>query len=200
MLRRRVQQLSEGSWGLRPDRMHMQQAVERERRGASRRHRKDTCRRRWAKCCCVSSSRAERSEEERRRVAIFVEPSPFSHVSGMKNRFLRLIEDLAHTGDDVRPFPRRSSPSRAVCCSPSSSKRSFSYLQVLVITPDRNPPEQYNGARVRLYTSGKVLHAPRCSHPNAAPLLAGHESNRRPPPLLLHAHSPPLPRCQPTRR
>lgn len=40
-----------------------------------------------------------------------------------------------------------------------------------MITPDRNPPEQYNGARVRLYTSGKVLHAPQCSHQNAAPFL-----------------------------
>lgn len=50
-----------------------------------------------------------------RRVAIFVEPSPFSHVSGMKNRFLRLIEDLSTTGDDVRPwtlliFPRSCTP------------------------------------------------------------------------------------------
>lgn len=30
----------------------------------------------------------------RRRVAIFVEPSPFSHVSGMKNRFECLIQGL----------------------------------------------------------------------------------------------------------
>ena len=29
---------------------------------------------------------------KKRRVAVFVEPSPFSHMSGMKNRFLRLIE------------------------------------------------------------------------------------------------------------
>ena len=29
-----------------------------------------------------------------RKVCVFVEPSPFSHVSGMKNRFLRLIENL----------------------------------------------------------------------------------------------------------
>ena len=30
----------------------------------------------------------------RRKVAIFVEPSPFSHVSGMKNRFECLIQGL----------------------------------------------------------------------------------------------------------
>lgn len=33
----------------------------------------------------------------RRRVAIFVEPSPFSHVSGMKNRFECLIQGLRGT-------------------------------------------------------------------------------------------------------
>ena len=65
-----------------------------------------------------------------RRVAIFVEPSPFSHVSGMKNRFLRLIENLREMGDEV-----------------------------VVVTPDRNPPEEYHGAKViglrgcLLYTS-----------------------------------------------
>ena len=57
--------------------------------------------------------------ESRRRVAIFVEPSPFSHVSGMKNRFLRLIENLREMGDDV-----------------------------VVVTPDRNPPDEYHGAKV----------------------------------------------------
>ena len=52
-------------------------------------------------------------------MAIFVEPSPFSHVSGMKNRFLRLIENLREMGDDV-----------------------------VVITPDRDPPKEYHGAKV----------------------------------------------------
>ena len=52
-------------------------------------------------------------------MAIFVEPSPFSHVSGMKNRFLRLIESLREMGDDV-----------------------------VVITPDRDPPREYRGAKV----------------------------------------------------
>ena len=54
-----------------------------------------------------------------RRIVVFVEPSPFSHVSGMKNRFLRLIENLTELGDDV-----------------------------VVITPDRNPPAEYAGAEV----------------------------------------------------
>ena len=55
----------------------------------------------------------------KRRVAVFVEPSPFSHVSGMKNRFLRLIENLREMGDEV-----------------------------VVITPDRHPPAEYHGAKV----------------------------------------------------
>ncbi|KAL3160021.1 hypothetical protein ABBQ38_010407 [Trebouxia sp. C0009 RCD-2024] len=55
----------------------------------------------------------------RRRVAIFVEPSPFSHVSGMKNRFECLIQGLRELGDDVT-----------------------------VVTPDVNPPKQYFGARI----------------------------------------------------
>jgi sulfoquinovosyltransferase len=38
-----------------------------------------------------------------RKVMVFVEPSPFSHVSGMRNRFLGLIESLHQEGDDVRP-------------------------------------------------------------------------------------------------
>lgn len=37
-----------------------------------------------------------------RRVALFVEPSPFSHVSGMKNRFECLIKHLREAGDEVR--------------------------------------------------------------------------------------------------
>ena len=55
----------------------------------------------------------------KRKVAIFVEPSPFTHVSGMKNRFLRLIENLAELGDEV-----------------------------VVITPCVDPPEEYCGCKV----------------------------------------------------
>ena len=47
------------------------------------------------------------------------EPSPFSHVSGMKNRFECLIQGLRAAGDDV-----------------------------MVFTPDRNPPRKYFGAKV----------------------------------------------------
>lgn len=38
-----------------------------------------------------------------RKVAIFVEPSPFSHISGMKNRFESLIKHLREYGDEVLP-------------------------------------------------------------------------------------------------
>ena len=48
------------------------------------------------------------------------EPSPFSHVSGMKNRFECLIKGLRAAGDEV-----------------------------MVFTPDRTPPTEYHGARVR---------------------------------------------------
>ena len=55
----------------------------------------------------------------KRKVAIFVEPSPFTHVSGMKNRFLRLIENLVELGDEV-----------------------------VVITPCVDPPKEYCGSKV----------------------------------------------------
>lgn len=54
-----------------------------------------------------------------RRVAIFVEPSPFTHVSGMRNRFQCLIKGLRDLGDDVT-----------------------------VVTPDTNPPKHFHGAQV----------------------------------------------------
>eukprot|EP00798_Chlamydomonas_sp_ICE-L_P022218 gene22218-29282_t len=54
------------------------------------------------------------------RVAIFVEPSPFSHVSGMKNRFESLIKGLTDEGDEV-----------------------------VVFTPDKNPPKDFCGAKLR---------------------------------------------------
>lgn len=53
------------------------------------------------------------------KVALFVEPSPFSHVSGMKNRFECLIKGLTGAGDDV-----------------------------VVFTPDRAPPPTFAGASV----------------------------------------------------
>mmetsp|Transcript_37787 Transcript_37787/g.95457 ORF Transcript_37787/g.95457 Transcript_37787/m.95457 type:complete len:496 (+) Transcript_37787:109-1596(+) len=54
-----------------------------------------------------------------RKVALFVEPSPFSHISGMKNRFECLIKCLRAEGDEV-----------------------------LVVTPDPAPPREYFGAKV----------------------------------------------------
>lgn len=53
------------------------------------------------------------------KVALFVEPSPFSHVSGMKNRFECLIKGLREAGDEV-----------------------------IVVTPDPKPPAQFCGAKV----------------------------------------------------
>lgn len=54
-----------------------------------------------------------------KKVAIFVEPSPFSHISGMKNRFESLIKTLREAGDDV-----------------------------MVVTPDPQPPKEFCGAQV----------------------------------------------------
>lgn len=60
----------------------------------------------------------EQQDPEARNIAIFVEPSPFSHISGMKNRFECLIRNLKDQGDDV-----------------------------IVFTPDRSPPKEYCGAK-----------------------------------------------------
>lgn len=49
-----------------------------------------------------------------------MEPSPFTHVSGMKNRFESLIRGLRDCGDEVS-----------------------------VITPCCNPPKHFHGAQVR---------------------------------------------------
>lgn len=62
---------------------------------------------------------SKENDPEARNVAIFVEPSPFSHISGMKNRFECLIRNLKDQGDDV-----------------------------IVFTPDRAPPKEYFGAKV----------------------------------------------------
>ena len=61
------------------------------------------------------------SLESVRKIAIFVEPSPFSHVSGMKIRFSNLIKGLREIGDEVT-----------------------------VVTPCVNPPKTYCGAKVSL--------------------------------------------------
>jgi sulfoquinovosyltransferase len=61
----------------------------------------------------------ESNNNKQHKVALFVEPSPFSHVSGMKNRFECLIKGLTGAGDDV-----------------------------VVFTPDRTPPKTFAGASV----------------------------------------------------
>lgn len=48
----------------------------------------------------------------RRRIAVFVEPSPFSHTSGMKNRFLNMVANLSEQGDEARPGQAPASPVR----------------------------------------------------------------------------------------
>ena len=39
--------------------------------------------------------------EGSRKIAIFVEPSPFSHVSGYQNRFKSMIKHMREEGDEV---------------------------------------------------------------------------------------------------
>lgn len=63
-----------------------------------------------------------------KKVAIFVEPSPFSHISGMKNRFECLIKGLRDEGDEV-----------------------------LVVTPCSDPPKEFCGAKVRCFTSASSM-------------------------------------------
>lgn len=67
----------------------------------------------------ASSSGRPAQQQNPRKVAIFVEPSPFSHISGMKNRFESLIRGLRDEGDEV-----------------------------MVITPDPTPPKEFCGAKV----------------------------------------------------
>ena len=69
--------------------------------------------------CRAATSSIPFSEGGARKIAIFVEPSPFSHVSGMKIRFSNLIKGLRDIGDDVT-----------------------------VVTPCINPPKTFCGAKV----------------------------------------------------
>ena len=66
----------------------------------------------------------QRKKSSSSKVAIFVEPSPFSHVSGMKNRFESLIRGLTQAGDEV-----------------------------MVFTPDQDPPSEFCGAKVGVLDS-----------------------------------------------
>lgn len=67
-----------------------------------------------------AAPRPNRIAQLAKKVAIFVEPSPFSHISGMKNRFECLIKGLREAGD-----------------------------QVVVVTPDPQPPQEFCGAKVK---------------------------------------------------
>ena len=49
------------------------------------------------------------------KVAVFVEPSPFSHVSGMKIRFSNLIKELRHLGSEVTVFTPCVAPPESFC-------------------------------------------------------------------------------------
>lgn len=87
----------------------------------------------------------------RRRVAIFVEPSPFSHVSGMKNRFECLIQGLRGMLQAKSSLCHLSLPAvEKHCCAELGD-------DVTVVTPDINPPKHYFGARVH-----DVLYAQSC--------------------------------------
>ena len=88
----------------------------------------------------------------RRKVAIFVEPSPFSHVSGMKNRFECLIQGLR--GKSMCDF--QFAASAAVNSLSITTELGD---DVTVVTPDVNPPKHYFGARVRRRMIVHVLFA-----------------------------------------
>lgn len=106
-------------------------------------------------------------EERKRNVAIFVEPSPFSHISGMKNRFECLIRNLRDQGDDV-----------------------------IVFTPDRSPPRHFHGARVRpcLHTARAGTPPPMAPQPRARVRCAGGQRARLQAAFLPGAHAPALAR------
>ncbi|KAK9807085.1 hypothetical protein WJX73_002666 [Symbiochloris irregularis] len=75
--------------------------------------------RRLKQCPTCQAAASIALDQTPRKIAIFVEPSPFSHVSGMKIRFSNLIKGLRDIGDDVT-----------------------------VVTPCINPPKTFCGAKV----------------------------------------------------
>ena len=65
---------------------------------------------------CVLASPAQYSQcSDNPKVAVFVEPSPFSHVSGMKIRFSNLIKELRHLGSEVIVFTPCVDPPKSYC-------------------------------------------------------------------------------------
>lgn len=73
------------------------------------------------------------------KVALFVEPSPFSHVSGMKIRFSNLIKELRQLGSEVTVFTPCVDPPRSYCgakvcvppCRPRQPSTQFDYSKGL---------------------------------------------------------------------
>ena len=49
--------------------------------------------------------RAKKSETPNRKVALLVEPTPFTHVSGYANRFKEMLKHLENVGDEAAPAP-----------------------------------------------------------------------------------------------
>lgn len=78
-----------------------------------------------------------------KNVFVFIEPSPFSHVSGMKIRFSNLIKGLREVGDDVT-----------------------------VVTPCINPPRTFHGAKARP-ASARASHMGDCCLASWCPTSAG---------------------------
>lgn len=86
--------------------------------------------------CVVGQVSTSGGDTGKKRIAIFVEPSPFSHVSGMKIRFSNLIKGLRELGDDV-----------------------------MVFTPCVSPPKTFHGAKVHLsHPSGVSILGMHATH------------------------------------
>lgn len=65
---------------------------------------------------CVLARPAQYSQfSDNPKVAVFVEPSPFSHVSGMKIRFSNLIKELRQLGSEVTVFTPCVDPPKSYC-------------------------------------------------------------------------------------
>ncbi|KAK8713953.1 hypothetical protein V6N13_149155 [Hibiscus sabdariffa] len=76
-----------------------------------------------------------------RRIALFVEPSPFSYVSGYKNRFQNFIRYLREMGDEACPL--------SLCCQLSLCLLfSLPYDSVMVVTTHEGVPQEFYGAQL----------------------------------------------------
>ena len=64
---------------------------------------------------CLLAGPQYRHASNNPKVALFVEPSPFSHVSGMKIRFSNLIKELRQLGSEVTVFTPCVDPPKSYC-------------------------------------------------------------------------------------